>query len=166
MLDRTGPAAPLIAALLTGMTACSTAGTPRPAATLPMKVCAVVSGRLAEVDGEYAPATGDTLVAGLPLTIAVPDKDVYAAGAEWFVRNEPIPGEPRPDARGAYVKYGRPRQIPVSGLRYVGAHHGVGVYTDSASTERFPSVVYVPVQPGCWMQPYQYVGVGTVREGR
>jgi hypothetical protein len=156
----------LFTALLAGVAACATAGTPQPAARVPVRVCVIVDGRLAEVQGEYGPTTGDTLVAGVPLAGAGLHTRAYAGGAEWFVSNEPIPGEPRPDARGAYVKYGRQRQMPVSALRYVGEHQGVGLYTEAENTERFPGVIYVPVQPGCWVQSYQYEGVGSVRDGR
>jgi hypothetical protein len=79
-----------------------------------------------------------------------PDDGVYAAGAEWYVMNEPIAFN-----GNRYVKYGLPRPLAAHEIERVGTLGGVAVYAEAAS-ERM-EVLYVAVGPGSY-QPYQGSG--------
>lgn len=150
-----GPA--IVVAALAG--ACTRPPAPSHApVNVPVRVCIVDDGELKEVLGSYSAATGDTLVAGRRLSEAH-TRD-YAAGLPWFETNEPL-GASSP--RASYVKYGRPRSFVPGQLRRAGERHGVPVFAEAGSRQVPPSVLYVPVRPGCWFHPYQLVGVGEVR---
>lgn len=127
-------------------------------ATAPVRVCIVLDGELKEVAGSYSAGTGDTLVDGRRFSET--DARPYAAGLPWFESNEPLAA---PSPRASYVKYGRPRIIAPGQLRRAGERHGVPVFAEAGSREVPPSVLYVPVRPGCWFHPYQLVGLGEVR---
>ena len=73
----------------------------------------------------------------------------YAAGADWYQRNERIV------FRGLYhIKYGLPRALPAHGLVRVGEYRGVGVFADSGYT--VPNdFIYIPERTGCVFQAYE-----------
>jgi hypothetical protein len=112
-------------------------------------VCVLRDGRLEKVPIEYNTATGDTTYEGVPFSQAFPLSDDYAARAEWFIDNEPIPFRPP----WPHVKYGYPRVMGVHEIVRVGEHRGVGIYVVARDTVD-PQVIYVPVRPGCVFQPY------------
>ncbi len=114
-----------------------------------MRVCVVEGATLREVEAMYDPATGDTLVAGQAMATAYPASAGYAAGATWYINNEPIIVNGR-----RYVRFGLPRVVGVTEVARAGEYQGVGVFTEASATGT-PDVVYVPVRPGCEFQPYQ-----------
>jgi hypothetical protein len=147
---------------------------PRPAHSPPLareldvrtvSTCVASAGALTEVRVEVSAATGDTTFHGQPFHTAFPLTPDYATGASWFERHEPIPESVRPkeDARGDYEKYGPTVGAPADSLVRVGSHQGVSVFAER--DDAYMGVLYVPVQPGCWFQRYQFVGVGEVRDG-
>ncbi|HEV2145936.1 MAG TPA: hypothetical protein VGR37_00820 [Longimicrobiaceae bacterium] len=116
-----------------------------------IRVCVVEGTALREVEAMYNPATGDTMVAGQRFSMAFPaTAPAYAAGATWFINNEPIMMN-----RRRYVKFGLPRVVSPTDVRRIGEHQGVGVFADATATGT-PDVIYIPVRPGCEFQPYQY----------
>jgi len=123
---------------------------PPPVETVAMRVCVIENNMLREVEAMYNPATGDTTVAGQPFSSAFPATAGYAAGANWYINNEPITIGGR-----RFVKFGLPRVVSVTDVTRTGEYQGVGVYTDATATGT-PDVVYIPVRPGCEFQPYQY----------
>ncbi|HEX2188599.1 MAG TPA: hypothetical protein VHG51_06850, partial [Longimicrobiaceae bacterium] len=123
---------------------------PAPPAVQTIRVCVVEGTALREVDATYDPATGDTMAAGRPFAAAHPAAAGYAAGATWYVDNEPVQFMNR-----RYVKFGLPRVVAPADVARIGEHRGVGVFADASATGA-PDVVYVPVRPGCEFQPYQY----------
>ena len=127
-------------------------------ARAPLPLCILDGGELKEVLGSYSAATGDTLVDGRRFSAA--HAGVYAAGLPWFESNEPLAASA---PRDRYVKYGAPRAFAPGQLRRAGERHGVPVFVEAGARDVPPSVIYVPVRPGCWFHPYQLVGVGEVR---
>lgn len=170
MLPRLAPA--FIAALL--LAACATPPRPATPPTLPAASVRIVPSCMVSAEGlvaitvEVDAATGDTTFQGQPLGAAFPRTSRYAAEADWYVRNEPIPEVvwPHVNARGEYVKYGWPRVMAPDSLSLLGHHHGVGVYAVLDDAPENLGILYVPVRPGCWFQTYQFEGVGEMREGR
>lgn len=121
-----------------------------PETSSPLRVCVLRVGELAEVDAEYRPRTEDTLVAGRPLSQAIPAV-VHAGQAPWFLANETITF-----SGGHYIRYGAPGRQPAGALRRVGEHRGVGVYVDAKGQDRVPyPAIYIPVGPTCEFQLYQ-----------
>jgi hypothetical protein len=118
--------------------------------TQAIRVCVIEGTTLREVEAMYNPATGDTMVAGQAFSTAYPATTGYAAGATWYINNEPVTINGR-----RYVKFGLPRVVSVTDVTRTGEYQGVGVYTDASATGT-PDVVYLPVRPGCEFQPYQY----------
>jgi hypothetical protein len=166
---RTRTLAPLGALLLAGCAAPSPAPpppAPTPAARM-VETCVVSGGRLAKVQVEIDGATGDTTFQGRSFHAVFPLTPEYASGADWYETNEPIPEDvwPQENARGMYVKYGRPRQMPADTLILISSHHGVGVYAALEDAQGKYGILFVPFRPGCWFQNYQFVGVGELREG-
>jgi hypothetical protein len=121
-------------------------------------VCVVENGALREVAAAYNTATGDTTVNGRAFAQAYPGTTGYAAGATWFINNEPITVMGR-----RYVKYGLPRVLGVNEVSRMGDYMGVPVFAEAGATGA-TEVIYLPVRPGCEFQPYQVdVKVGGVR---
>lgn len=128
---------------------------PAPPAEERIRVCIVEGTTLREVEAIYTPAQGDTVVMvdgqRRPFAEAYrPVEPNYAAGATWFVNNEPVMVSNR-----RFVKYGLPRVVAPADLRHVGTVNGVNIFAAGDAGEN-PEVVYVPVRPGCEFQPYQY----------
>lgn len=77
------------------------AAEPPPAMTMPslrihtLRECLVQDGVLTEVTFSYDILTGDSLYRRVPFSQAFPLHDGYAADAQWFIDNEPIPFSPR-----------------------------------------------------------------------
>jgi hypothetical protein len=72
----------------------------------------------------------------------------YAGEESWFRGEEPIRQYGR-----RYVKYGPRRVVPANALTRGADHKGTLVFIDRKDTER-PSALYIPVEPGCVLQPY------------
>jgi len=126
-------------------------------ATQEIQVCVVQDGNLTNVTATFNPATNDTTVNGQPFGTAYPMGAQYAANATWFINNEPVTFQGR-----RYVKYGLPRVLNVNEVTRVGEFQGVSVFAEAGQTR--PEVIYVPVRPGCELQPYQTeVKTGGVR---
>jgi hypothetical protein len=139
------------------------AGASVPAAADTITVCVLEQGEIKEITATVDSATGDTLVGGRRFAEVHPaTSPPYAAGAEWFVRMEPVRvGE------GPYsmkVRYGLERIMEPGDLRRVGEHRGIPMFAEPAASRTSPEVVYFFVRPGCVFQTYQaeYV-VGGVR---
>ncbi|HEX6371930.1 MAG TPA: hypothetical protein VF006_23605 [Longimicrobium sp.] len=119
-----------------------------------IRVCVVENGMLREAMAMYDTRTGDTTVNGQP----IPATTGYAAGATWYIGNEPITVMGR-----RYVRYGLPRVLGVNEVTRAGEFGGVSVFAE-AGAQGAPEVLYVPVRPGCEFQPYQLeVKAGGVR---
>jgi hypothetical protein len=119
-----------------------------------IRVCVVENGALREVTAMYNTQTGDTTVNGQP----IPATTGYAAGATWYINNEPITVMGR-----RYVRYGLPRVLGVNEVARAADYQGVAVFAE-AGAQGTPEVLYVPVRPGCEFQPYQLeVKAGGVR---
>jgi hypothetical protein len=129
---------------------------PPPPVVNPMRdlqVCVVENGMLRNVTAQYNTQTGDTTWAGGMQSMAG-----YAAGATWFINNEPVMVMGR-----RYVKYGLPRVLGVNEVTRVGEYQGVSVFAETGATGT-PEVLYVPVRAGCEFQPYQTeIKAGAVR---
>jgi hypothetical protein len=119
-----------------------------------IRVCVVEGGMLREVTAMYNTQTGDTTVNGQ----RIPATTGYAAGATWYINNEPITVNGR-----RYVRYGLPRVLGVNEVTRSADYMGVPVFAE-AGARGTPEVLYVPVRPGCEFQPYQLeVKAGGVR---
>ncbi|HST61920.1 MAG TPA: hypothetical protein VLK84_24680 [Longimicrobium sp.] len=123
-----------------------------------VQVCVVENGALRNVQVQYNTQSGDTTVNGRRFSEAYPATTGYAAGAAWFINNEPITVNGR-----RYVKYGLPRVLGVTEVTRTADYMGVPVFAEAGATGA-TEVLYVPVRPGCEFQPYQLdVKVGGVR---
>ncbi|HST61919.1 MAG TPA: hypothetical protein VLK84_24675 [Longimicrobium sp.] len=111
-----------------------------------LSVCMVEGGQLVQATATLDVTTGDTTWAPPGEPAGTPTG--YAAGAPWFIRNEPIIVE-----GASYVKYGTPRVVPMESLARAGEFGGVPLFTDDP-LPRPPEVLYVPARPGCVFQLY------------
>ena len=93
--------------------------------------------------------------AAVPLRLPLPPDAQVAAGADWFVRGDPLP------VYGyRLVKYGLPRRLKEADVVRVATYRGVGLYMEPQVTG-IPQVVYVPVDREGNFQPYQNeIGTG------
>ncbi|HEX9938174.1 MAG TPA: hypothetical protein VGB15_13660 [Longimicrobium sp.] len=95
----------------------------------------------------YAPAAAAR--PRTPLRLPLPATEPVAAGAPWFVNNEPIMVD------GFRLnKYGLPRALAQGEVVRFDSVHGVGVYVEPSARGR-PEVVYVVVSRDGMFQPYQ-----------
>ncbi|HEX5872189.1 MAG TPA: hypothetical protein VFY65_17285, partial [Longimicrobium sp.] len=87
-----------------------------------IRVCVVENGALREITAMYNTQTGDTTVNGqrIPATMG------YAAGATWYINNEPITVMER-----RYVRYGLPRVLGVNEVTRAGEFQGVSVFAEA-----------------------------------
>ncbi len=123
---------------------------PAPPATRAISVCVVEGQMLRNVEATYHPTSGDTTIAGRRFSEAYPAMaPTYVAGSTWFVNNDPIMYNGR-----RYVKFGLPRVIGVNDVMNSGAYQGTNVFVEIGTTGT-PTVIYLPVRPGCEFQPYQ-----------
>jgi hypothetical protein len=131
---------------------------PQAPTTRAIQVCVVQGGALTTVTAQYNTATGDTTVNGQRFATAYPATTGYAAGATWYINNQPITVNGR-----RYVKYGLPRVLGTTEVTRTADYMGVPVFAEAGATGA-TEVLYVPVRPGCEFQPYQLdVKVGGVR---
>lgn len=121
---------------------------PEPTMT-PIRVCVVEAGELREVDAMMNPTTGDTLVNQRRFSDVYPATTGYAAGQDFYLRNEAITLN-----RTRYVRFGLTRIVPATALSRAGEFQGVPVFRDRNATGT-PEVLYVPVRTGCEFQTYQ-----------
>ncbi|HEX8696764.1 MAG TPA: hypothetical protein VF746_30375 [Longimicrobium sp.] len=135
---------------------------PRAAESQPISICVLRDGGLARIDVTYRPETGDTLVNGRPFSEAYPvTAPPYAAGADWFVRHEPVAINGR-----LLAKYGLARVLYPEEVKRVGEYRGIAVFAETGATGPGYDVVYLMVRPGCEFQPYTNPStVGEVRGG-
>jgi hypothetical protein len=115
-----------------------------------IEVCVLHRGKLLNVRAERL-ATGDTVVGGRPFSEVYADTGQYARTRIWYVNSETIDYDPFDIC---FVRYGLPRVVERDSLARIGEWRGVPVFRE-ASSDTPPLVVYVPVSPGCEMQPYQ-----------
>lgn len=131
---------------------------PPPPTTRNIQVCVIQNGALTNVTAVYNTQSGDTTVNGQRFSTVYPATTGYAAGATWYINNEPITVNGR-----RYVKYGLPRVLGVNEVTRTADFMGVPVFAEAGATGA-TEVLYVPVRPGCEFQPYQLdVKVGGVR---
>jgi hypothetical protein len=97
--------------------------------------------------GREVRSTGPS--AAVPLRLPLPEDAQVAAGADWFVRDDPIVvyGHRLP-------KYGLPRRLNEGDVVRFATFQGVGLYMEPQITG-MPEVVYVPVDREGNFQPYQ-----------
>jgi hypothetical protein len=114
-----------------------------------LRACVVQDGELAEVQFDYDVLTGDSVYQGVPFSQAFPPDKGYAGRAQWYVDNVPIVYRPGP----RFIRYGVPRTLRPDEVTRIGEYDGVGVYGEAGWTG-FHDVIYLPVRPGCWFQPY------------
>lgn len=114
------------------------------------EVCVADEQGARDVPARHNMVTGDLLVDGRPFAEAYPTTARYAAGAEWYVNNEPFRR-----GRYGYVKYGLPRVVRPHEMVRAGEQHGVLTFTEPAEPEDPPLVLYMAVRPWCEFQAYQ-----------
>jgi hypothetical protein len=119
----------------------------------PVTYCVVRNGRLEWVEVEIS-FKGDTVWRGTPIAQAFPTDSTYALNAAWYRDNEPIAV-----GAGRYVKYGLPRILTPTDVEPVADYHGVTVFAEPDMDPRRPEVIYLPVRPGCELQPYMRGGI-------
>lgn len=78
----------------------------------------------------------------------LPAEEAYAAGASWYVNNEPITFEGR-----RYLKYGLPSKIEERELTWIGVLGRIRVYAERDRAAA-PEVIFVATAPGEF-HPYQ-----------
>jgi hypothetical protein len=131
---------------------------PQPPIGRAVQVCVVENGALRNVEVQYNTQSGDTTVNGRRFSDAYPATTGYAAGAPWYINNEPVTVNGR-----RYVKYGLPRILGVTEVSRTADYQGVPVFAEAGAMGG-TEVLYLPVRPGCEFQPYQLdVKVGGVR---
>jgi hypothetical protein len=103
---------------------------------------------------------GDSLVDGVPFRNAYPATyPPYVAAAPWYVAGEFV--------RFGQRVYGRndvPQQISPELLRFTGRYRGVPVFRAADEELTPPSMIYLPLRPGCVFQPLSAVS-GHVEPG-
>jgi hypothetical protein len=128
-----------------------------------VSVCVVHERQIVMVEGVIDPPTGDSLIAGRPWReVHSEQRAPYAAANPWYLSGRGLlpPGRQYP-----MDKYGLPRVLSPSDLRYWGEYEGVPAFVEvGTDTASMPEVAYVPVRPGCEFQPYMQVSnYGAVR---
>lgn len=112
------------------------------------QVCVLRNGALERIPVRIDAARGDTLTADGLRPSDVSPASGYAAGAEWYQRNEVI------ELGGLrHVQYGLARQM-TAGLVRVGEYRGVCVYAP-ADGGVAPPFLFIPVRPGCVLHAYE-----------
>jgi len=96
---------------------------------------------------------GDALADGVPFGNAYPSSyPPYVATAPWYVTGEFV--------RFGQRVYGRndpPQEIASELLRFVGRYRGVPVFKVADEETVPPTIIYLPVRPGCVFQPLSAV---------
>ena len=117
-----------------------------------VRKCIFTADAVREVNAVYDPATGTTHVVQNGRRVAFDDAypmgPQHAAGATWYINNEPIEVNGR-----RYVKYGLPRILGVNEVTRI-AHYQQALVFSEPGMGATPEVVYVAVRQGCEFQPY------------
>jgi len=130
-----------------------------PVSARPIAACVVQDERMAMLNADYDPVSGDTTVRGRPFREAYPTTAAFAGAAAWFVGNEAVVHR-----QHRYYKYELPRVLAVDDVVATGEFRGVSVFVEPAADRDWPQAVYLPVSPDCMFQPYQNMeDVGAVR---
>ena len=128
----------------------------------PVSLCVLEDGRIAMVEGVVHPETGDTLIGGRPWReVHREGEPPYAAGVEWYIRNDMIhvPGRDLP-----LTKYGLTRILGPKEVVPYGKYRGVPLFVEEGQQDGVADIVYVFVRPGCEFQTYlQEYSLGAVR---
>jgi alpha-tubulin suppressor-like RCC1 family protein len=114
-------------------------------------VCVVTAqGAIQNVPATFRPHVGDTVVDGRRFgEVHSTAQPQYAAGQTWFIQNERMMTMGR-----TYVQFGVQRVPDTRILNRVGSYEGVPLFAEFGASHP-PSVLYLPIRPGCEMQPYQ-----------
>lgn len=154
----------MLAAVLCGCTASGrspapeTAAADRPAGvardTLTVCILPREGGYPRLVRATYDPSTGDTLVDGDSAGVIYPfTPPPYSDENEWFIQREPIVLRGR-----RYFQHGRP-VAPVPALKSFTVYEGITVFIESDEGVE-PATIFLPMRPGCVLQPYNHFGSG------
>jgi hypothetical protein len=112
------------------------------------RVCVVEGDSLRMLTVRYSPATGDTLVEGVPFGKAHPATyPPYVAAVQWYLT------APVRFGKRLYAANHPPLVAQVEQLRFVGRYRGVPVFSAVEEETAVPSTIYLPVRPGCVFQP-------------
>jgi hypothetical protein len=116
----------------------------------PVEICVALDNDLRIITATYRPATGDTLLGGVPFreahAVTAPD---YASAAPWFVQSDSLQFGGQ-----LYVRFGLTRRMGPEEVQRVGLHEGTAVFAEPGAATPYPAL-FVPVRPGCVLQPYQ-----------
>jgi hypothetical protein len=152
--------------LLTGTFAASACGahpSPSPSVLPPQRdgvahedtTCVVEADSLRRVVVDLESSPGDTLVSGRRFSAVYPAiSPPYAAGAGWFVRQEPILFGGRRYFGWDYP----PRVIAPEHLYRVGWYEGIPLFAEVG--DAVPAVIFVPVRPGCVFLAFRGLQLG------
>jgi hypothetical protein len=117
---------------------------------MPVEICVMIDDDLRIITGTYLPATGDTLIGGVPFREAHPvTAPAYAPAAPWYVQTDSLQF-----GQQLYVRFGLTRRLDPPELVRVGTHQGTAIFAETGSAAPHPAL-FVPVRPGCVFQPYQ-----------
>jgi hypothetical protein len=130
--------------------ACFVPERPLPVVERLLAVCLLIDNDLRMVNVTFRPESGDTMLDGVPLHLAHPaTMPGYGAGAAWFVQEDSLTFD---DA--VWIKFGVTRAIDPDDVRPIGFHQGTPLFAEAPAQPPYP-VLYVPVRPGCEVQPYR-----------
>lgn len=138
-----------------------------------VRVCVVTNSGFIWAPATFRPREGDTIVlttrGPVPWRTHYAQTGLYAEGREWFDKDEAITlpwrihgrgiGESRKVIPAKFRKLTERVLTPDSlgrlgtGLERVGTYDGVPLFGE-AGVRYPPEVYYVPVRPGCAVQPY------------
>lgn len=117
-----------------------------------IRTCVMEDGMPREVTVQYNTVTGDTIMNERPLAEAYPLTAAFAAEAPWFVDHLPIAVDGY-----TYVHYALPRILSPGEIVPLGrSYQGVPLYGEPGEQRVPPSVIFVPLRPGCEFQAYQW----------
>jgi hypothetical protein len=126
----------------------------------PVEVCVMIDDELRLITATYFPESRDTLVGTVQFRVAHPlVAPSYAAAAPWFTQTDSLrftaelPAEQQEEQ--LYVRFGLTRRMQPEQLRRVGRHQGTVLFAEVGAQAPYPAL-YVPVRPGCILQPYQF----------
>jgi hypothetical protein len=139
-----------------GASASDASGSPPLAETELVQLCMVRDGELRSMAAVIQPATGDTLLGGVPFREAPSIAPFFAAAREWLVRNETF------TMRVAYgegesvgwVRFGDSIRIRPELLAKAGNADGMPIFAEAGYTTN-PDVLYIATGPDCTFQRYQ-----------
>jgi hypothetical protein len=113
------------------------------------QTCVVDGDSLRMLTITRSPTTGDSLVGGVAFRTAHPTTyPPYIATAPWYVTHEPVRFGPR-----VYGSNHPPQVIAPELLKFLGRYRGVPVFRAADEAVAAPTIIYLPVRPGCVFQP-------------